>query len=111
MPGCEPATYGIFNILCKLHKSNKILSFLRRNLKWHLGILIKLQKKNIGSTSTRVYIFGSLSFEGFEKFVTAAEAWPGDAQYDIVEGFLRSSSECSEIFHILEAGKRKVQEV
>ena len=50
-------------------------------------------------------------FQGFEKFVKAAEAWPVDVQYDIVEGFLRSSSECSEIFLVLEAGKRKVQEV
>ncbi|XP_033740037.1 nucleolar pre-ribosomal-associated protein 1-like [Pecten maximus] len=53
----------------------------------------------------------STTFSAFEKFSESARKWPEEHGYDIVAGYCRSSAECSEVFKVLEAGKRKPGEL
>ncbi|OWF47467.1 nucleolar pre-ribosomal-associated protein 1-like [Mizuhopecten yessoensis] len=51
------------------------------------------------------------TFSAFDKFSETAQQWSQEQGYDIVARYCQSSAECSEIFKVLEAGKRKPGEV
>ncbi|XP_060065415.1 nucleolar pre-ribosomal-associated protein 1-like [Ylistrum balloti] len=53
----------------------------------------------------------STAFSAFEQFSETARQWSEEHGYDIIAGYCRSSAECSEIFKVLEAGKRKPGEL
>ncbi|KAJ8315749.1 hypothetical protein KUTeg_007899 [Tegillarca granosa] len=51
------------------------------------------------------------TFTALEMFVDTAQKWSPDSGYDIVNAYCRTSGECEEIFKVLEAGRRKHQEI
>ncbi|XP_069141915.1 nucleolar pre-ribosomal-associated protein 1-like [Argopecten irradians] len=53
----------------------------------------------------------STTFPAFERFLETARICSENQGYDIVAGYCRSSAECSEVFKVLEVGKRKPGEL
>lgn len=52
-----------------------------------------------------------VSFTALEEFISCAEKFPMQSDYDIVKEFCRSSKDGSEILSVLDAGRRKPSEV
>lgn len=48
---------------------------------------------------------------GLKSFVSAAKKLPSSDVYDVVEGYIKISMECTEIFKLLEGEKRGETEV
>ncbi|XP_010583629.1 PREDICTED: nucleolar pre-ribosomal-associated protein 1 [Haliaeetus leucocephalus] len=66
-----------------------------------LTILIKAYDSYLGSKETK-----NSRIAGLETFVSIAEALPSPGVYDVVEGYVKISMECAEIFKLLD-GERK----
>lgn len=52
-----------------------------------------------------------LSAAGLETFISAAKKLPSSEVYDVVEGYIKISMECTEIFKLLEVEKHTETEV
>lgn len=52
-----------------------------------------------------------MSSTGLEKFISTAKMLPCHDLYDVVEGYIKISMECAEIFKLLEAEKPQDTEV
>lgn len=52
-----------------------------------------------------------LSAAGLEAFISAAKKLPSSDVYDVVEGYIKISMECIEIFKLLEGEKHSETEV
>lgn len=52
-----------------------------------------------------------LSAAGLEAFISAAKKLPSSDAYDVVEGYIKISMECTEIFKLLEGEKHLETEV
>lgn len=55
-----------------------------------------------------IYVF---SAAGLKSFVSAAKKLPSSDVYDVVEGYIKISMECTEIFKLLEGKNNVVTEV
>ena len=53
----------------------------------------------------------SLCTAGLDTFITTAKKLPCPDLYDVVEGYIKISMECSEIFKLLEGDKQTESEV
>lgn len=63
------------------------------------------------SISTIHARFDALSPAGLEKFISTAKKLPCSDLYDVVEGYIKISMECAEIFKLLEGEKHTETEV
>lgn len=55
--------------------------------------------------------FEHYSISALEAFVAAAKKLPREDVYDVVEGYIKISVECAEIFQLLNGEKRPESEV
>lgn len=59
----------------------------------------------------KFYLSYILSHAGLEAFISAAKKLPSSDVYDVVEGYIKISVECAEIFKLLEGEKHAETEV
>lgn len=59
----------------------------------------------------KFYLSYILSRAGLEAFISAAKKLPSSDVYDVVEGYIKISVECAEIFKLLEGEKHTETEV